>query len=134
MSYTVYSAGHEVVDAQGGEAPMSEGADRRVRRARARLLAFLEQNDHVLPGSVVERSLRCGKANCRCHAEPPVLHGPYVQWSYTRANKRFTRWLTAEQNERYRPRIEAGRQLRDLVAELEALEISATEQAEGWDA
>lgn len=113
---------------------MSEGADRRVRRARARLLAFLDQNDHVLPGSVVERSLRCGKANCRCHAEPPVLHGPYVQWSYTRANKRFTRWLTAEQNERYRPRIEAGRQLRDLVAELEALEISATEQAEGWDA
>lgn len=113
---------------------MSAGADRRVRRARAHLLDFLEQNDHVLPGSVVERSLRCGKTNCRCHADPPVLHGPYVQWSYTRANKRFTRWLTAEQNERYRPRIEAGRQLRDLVAELEALEVSATEQVEGWDA
>ena len=123
-----------MVDRSVGDAAMSEGADRRLRRARARLLDFLEQNDHVLPGSVVERSLRCGKANCRCHADPPVLHGPYVQWSYTRANKRFTRWLTAEQKERYRPRIEAGHRLRNLVAEIEALEVSATERAEGWDA
>jgi hypothetical protein len=123
-----------MVDAWLGNVAMSAGADRRVRRARAHLLDFLQQTDHVLPGSVIERSLRCGKTNCRCHADPPVLHGPYVQWSYTRANKRFTRWLTAEQNERYRPRIEAGRQLRDLIAELEALEVSATEQVEGWDA
>lgn len=122
-----------MVDAGLGNVAMSAGADRRVRRARAHLLDFLRQTDHVLPGSVIERSLRCGKTNCRCHADPPVLHGPYVQWSYTRANKRFTRWLTAEQNERYRPRIEAGRQLRDLIAELEALEVSATEQVEGWD-
>ena len=45
----------------------------------------------------------------------------------------LTRWLTAEHKERYRPRIEAGHQLRDLVAEIEALEVSATERAEGWD-
>ncbi len=46
----------------------------------------------------------------------------------------LTRWLTAEHKERYRPRIEAGHQLRDLVAEIDALEVSATERAEGWDA
>ena len=51
---------------------------------------------------------------------------------YTRANKRFTRWLTTEHNERYRPRIEAGRRLRDLIAELEAPEIGATERTESW--
>ena len=122
------------MDAPDAGRPMSAQDDRRARRARARLLDFLQHNDHVLPGSVIERTLRCGKANCRCHADPPVLHGPYVQWSYTRANKRFTRWLTAEQEERYRPRVEAGRQLRELVAELEDLEISATEQTEGWGA
>ena len=38
----------------------------------------------VLPGSLIERTMRCGKANCHCHAEPPELHGPYLQWSYTR--------------------------------------------------
>jgi hypothetical protein len=113
---------------------MSAQDARRTRRAHARLLDFLQRNDHVLPGSIVERTLRCGKASCRCHADPPVLHGPYVQWSYTRANKRFTRWLSAEQEERYRPRVEAGRRLRELVAELEDLEISAAEQAEGWGA
>jgi len=113
---------------------MSTGDDRRVRQARARLLDFLTEHHHVLPGSVIERAMRCGKANCRCHADPPVLHGPYVQWSYTRANKRFTRWLTAEQEERYRPRVEAGRRLRDLIADLENLEISAAEQDEGWGA
>lgn len=101
-------------------------------QARRQLLAFLQEHDHVLPGSIVERTMRCGKATCRCHGDPPVLHGPYVQWSYTRANKRFTRWLTAEQEERYRPRVEAGRRLRELMAGLEDLEISATEQAEGW--
>jgi hypothetical protein len=111
---------------------MSGRDDRETRQARARLLEFLERNEHLLPGSLVERKLRCGKANCRCHADPPVLHGPYVQWSYTRDNKRFTRWLTPEQEERYRPRIDAARRLRELVSDLEDIEISVTEQAEGW--
>ena len=113
---------------------MSARDSRRVQTARARLLRFLEETDHVLPGSVVERSLRCGKSTCLCHADPPMLHGPYVQWSCTRANKRFTRWPNADQEERYRPRIEAGRRLRDLIAELEDLEITAAEAAEGWGA
>lgn len=38
-------------------------------------------------------------APCDDHADPPMLHGPDIQWSYTRANKRFTRWLNAEQEE-----------------------------------
>jgi len=41
-------------------------------------IEFLAQGSHVLPGSLVERTVRCGKANCRCHAEPPELHGPYA--------------------------------------------------------
>jgi hypothetical protein len=43
-------------------------------------------------------SLRQGQG--RCEAEPPELHGPHLQWSYTRENKRLTRWLSAEQDER----------------------------------
>jgi len=121
-----------VVDSGLPNEPMSGRDDRETRQARARLLEFLERNEHLLPGSLVERKLRCGKANCRCHADPPVLHGPYVQWSYTRDNKRFTRWLTPEQEERYRPRIDAARRLRELVSDLEDIEISVTEQAEGW--
>lgn len=113
---------------------MSTRDVKRVEKARQRLVEFLTRTDHVLPGSLVERSMRCGKANCHCHAEPAELHGPYLQWSYTRENKRFTRWLTAEQEERYRPRINAARQLRELISELERLEIHGVEQDEGWGA
>lgn len=111
---------------------MTKRDEQRARRALKALRDFLGTDPRVLPGSLVEREMRCGKANCRCHAEPPQLHGPYLQWSYTVANKRFTRWLTPEQQTRYRPRIEANKQLRELLTELEQLEILSAEQAEGW--
>jgi hypothetical protein len=114
------------------DAAVSARAERRAERARKKLIEFLAQDNHILPGSLVERAVRCGKANCRCHAEPPELHGPYLQWSYTRENKRFTRWLSTEQQERYRPRINAARQLRELVSDLERMEIQSVERAEGW--
>jgi hypothetical protein len=104
------------------------------RRARVleQLRDLLATTSRVLPGSLVERTMICGKASCRCHDDPPHLHGPYVQWSYTVANKRFTRWLTPKQQERYRGRIEAGKQLRELVKELERAEVLSVERAEGW--
>ena len=63
---------------------------------------------------------------------PHHLHGLYVQWSYTVDNKRFTRWLVPEQQERYRGPIEAGKQLRELLKELERAEILSVERADGW--
>jgi hypothetical protein len=114
------------------DVPVSARDVKRAEQARQKLIEFLAQGNHVLPGSLVERTVRCGKANCRCHADPPELHGPYLQWSYTRENKRFTRWLSADQEERYRPRIDAARELRELVSDLERLEIHSVERAEGW--
>ena len=111
---------------------MTKRDEERVERARARVLDFLAGDPRVLAGSLVERSMICGKANCRCHDEPPQLHGPYAQWSYTVAGKRFTRWLTPEQQELYRPRIEAGKHLRELIKELERYETLSVERAQGW--
>ncbi len=111
---------------------MTKRDEERTARARARVRDFLAGEPRVLAGSLVERSMICGKANCSCHDEPPQLHGPYAQWSYTVAGKRFTRWLTPEQQERYRPRIEAGKHLRELIKELERYETLSVERAEGW--
>ena len=111
---------------------MTKRDDERAARARQRVRDFLAGDPRVLVGSIVERSMICGKANCSCHDDPPQLHGPYVQWSYTVAGKRFTRWLTPEQQEIYRPRIEAGKHLRELVRELEHYETFSVERAEGW--
>lgn len=77
-----------------------------------------------LPGSLVERRTRCGNPGCRCHADPPQLHGPYLTWTRKVDNKTITRTLNTEQADRLRPLLDNARRLRELVSELEALALS----------
>ena len=108
--------------------------DESPQQARARdILAELAEIDYALPGSVVTRNTRCGKPNCRCQADPPVLHGPYLSWIRKSAGRPTTRPLTDEQEQRYRPWFDNSRRLRELVNELQALSIQAIEDAEGWN-
>ena len=100
---------------------------------KSRSLAELAEIDYALPGSVVTRSTRCGKPSCRCKADPPVLHGPYLSWIRKSAGRPITRKLTDEQEQRYRPWFDNSRRLRELVNELQALSIQAIEDAEGWN-
>jgi hypothetical protein len=97
-----------------------------------RIIGQLGEIGHVLPGSIVERYNRCGKAACRCKADPPQLHGPYRQWTNNTGGDSTTRLLSTEQVERYRSWFEEARRLRELVRELEALCVEAAEYAEGW--
>lgn len=87
--------------------------------------------DYALPGTLARRFMRCGKANCRCKADPPILHGPYHHWTRTVAGKTVTRTLTEEQAARYRPWFENARRLRQLTSELEARSLRAFNDAEG---
>ena len=96
-------------------------------QALARAMADI---DGVLPGSVVVRRTRCGKRNCACKADPPVLHGPYIQWTRTEHGKTVTRLLTEQQLTRYQPWFDNARRLKDLVAKLEIASVHAVEQAE----
>lgn len=75
--------------------------------------------------------MRCGKRRCACKADPPALHGPYIQWTRTVAGKTVTRFLTADQLARYQPWLDNARQLKDLIAKLETASVHALEQAEG---
>ncbi|HVL98149.1 MAG TPA: DUF6788 family protein [Egibacteraceae bacterium] len=109
----------------------------RARRARQRLattIADLLGNDEAfaLPGSITERFTRCGKTTCRCKADPPQLHGPYLQWTRTEHGKTVTRLLDPDQAERYRTWIENTRRLRALLRELEHLGVQVAEHEEGW--
>ena len=91
--------------------------------------AFTEA-DHALPGTLARRFMRCGKTNCRCKAEPPVLHGPYWHWTRTIAGKTQSRTLTAEQADRYQPWFDNARRLRTLLTELEERSLRAFRDAE----
>jgi hypothetical protein len=47
----------------------------------ARIAAEPAALGYALPGTLADRMTRCGRANRRCHADPPRLHGPYHQWT-----------------------------------------------------
>lgn len=101
-------------------------------RHRAEITAELAKLGFCLPGTLTVRRTRCSSPGCRCHAQPPTLHGPYYSWTRKIAGKTVTRMLTAEQAARYGPWFEHARRLRALTAQLEALSLRIAEQAEGW--
>jgi len=99
---------------------------------RRGLAEAMGEIDGALPGSVVVRHMRCGKAACRCKADPPVLHGPYIQWTRTVNGKTVTRLLSEEQLARYQSWFDNARRLKDLMAKLEIVSVHTIELSEGW--
>ena len=97
--------------------------------AAAAIAAELATVGLALPGTLIERRIRCGKPGCRCHADPPVLHGPYWQWTRKVAGKTVTRLVSDEQLKDYRQWLDNDRRLRALVAELEALTLAIADAA-----
>jgi hypothetical protein len=91
----------------------------------AHLAAELASIDYALPGSLARRYMRCGKPTCRCKADPPMLHGPYLHWTRTVAGKTVTRTLTEAQASRYQAWFDNARRLRELIADLEARSLHA---------
>jgi hypothetical protein len=109
---------------------VSPTRDQQARAARiARELAAI---GFVLPGTVTERMTRCGRANCRCHADPPQLHGPYHQWTRKIGGKTVTRILTDDQLADYQPWFDNQRRVRALLAELETLSLQITDTDPRW--
>jgi len=79
----------------------------------------------ALPGTLTVRSYACGKRRCHCHDDPPVLHGPYAEWTRKIAGKTVTRRLTPEQLKEWQPLFENPRAIRDLLAEIQDLTLQA---------
>jgi hypothetical protein len=102
------------------------------RAAQARIAAALASAGFALPGTILERRIRCGKSGCRCGGDPPALHGPYYQWTRKVNGVTRTRLLSAAQMARYRSWFENARQVRTLARELEALSLDIAESAEDW--
>ena len=97
------------------------------RAARDRIAAELAQAGFALPGTLTVRSYACGKPNCRCHADPPILHGPYAEWTRKIDGKTVTRRLTSDQLAAWQPLFDNARKLRGLLAELYELTLAIVE-------
>jgi hypothetical protein len=96
---------------------------------QAKLAAQLGEIGFALPGSLTVKAYRCGKQNCRCHAEPPQLHGPYAFWTRKVNNKTVTRMLNDEEVANYQPMFDNARKIRELVSQVHDLSLELVEPA-----
>jgi len=106
--------------------------DRAARAKQARIAKALSELGLALPGSIEVRSTRCGKANCKCKADPPQLHGPYIVWTRKVDAKTVTRVLSPDQLEDYRPFFDNAKRLRELVTELQSLTLDIVDSDDRW--
>jgi hypothetical protein len=67
------------------------------------------------PGKLSQQYNVCGKADCRCKADPPQKHGPYYQLSFTRSGKSSTQFVRKQDLAVVRQQLRNYRQLRELV-------------------
>ena len=77
----------------------------------------------ALPGTLTVRSYACGKPNCRCHGDPPALHGPYAEWTRKIGGKTTTRRRTDAELADWQPLFDNARKIRTLLAELQDLTL-----------
>ena len=114
-------------------------ADKQLARVQKRydaLIAQMGKIGYIASGSLAPRFNRCGKANCRCHADPPQLHGPYWHWTAKVNGKTVNRRLSDAEATIYQEWIANDRRLRGLVEELrtvaqEALELMLAQARDG---
>ena len=111
---------------EGGIVQLDKATRAEVARL-SREIAVAARAGLALPGTLTHRRMRCGRAGCRCRADPPVLHGPYWSWTRKIESKTVTRYLSDDEITDYRAFFDNAKQLRSLIAQLEALSLSVIE-------
>lgn len=98
----------------------------RYERRYRDLASQLTDIGYLTAGSVAQRYNRCGKPTCACHADPPLLHGPY--WHYTAKvdGKTINRRLNPREAELYKEWIANDRQARSLLTQMRTVAAKAT--------
>ena len=77
----------------------------------------------ALPGTLTVRSYACGKPACRCHGDPPALHGPYAEWTRKMNGRTVTRRLTLAEAADWQPLFDNAKKIRALLTELQELTL-----------
>jgi hypothetical protein len=87
----------------------------RIRQRKFELLRRFQFPDDLLPGSLSQQHLRCGKPNCRC-AEGEG----HLVWSLTfmAGGKKYVQHIPKHLVEEVRRRVEEGREYREALREV----------------
>src|SRR5260370_20694542 len=73
-----------------------------------------------LPGSLVQRTTRCGSSRCRCPSDPSHPHGPYPTRIPKVGTKTVTPTLRPPQREQDPPPLDKPKPLRQLTTQAKA--------------
>ena len=90
-----------------------------LRQRKARLLGSFELSPHILHASLVERFLKCGKANCHCHTDGPK-HGPffYLNRCFAKGQMQSLLLKSSEQIDQARQSVDAYAQVQRVLDEI----------------
>jgi len=87
----------------------------RLRRRVRRLLARLQIPEDALPGSLALSHRRCGKPSCHCSKGEGH---PLWTLTFMAGGKKRVESIPADWSDRIRSRVEAGRRLKQITAEM----------------
>jgi len=106
---------------------MTAALDRDQQRYDALKRAVLDVG-LIRRGSLVRRFMPCGKPGCSCQARPPVLHGPYYQWTRKVRGTTQTVRLSQEEAKLLAVWIANARQFDKIVTQMESVSLRITKR------
>jgi hypothetical protein len=99
--------------------PLQRTSTLALRQRKARLLGSFELAPHILHASLVERFLKCGKANCHCHTGGPK-HGPffYLNRCFAKGQMQSLLLKSPDQIDQARQSVDAYAQVQRVLDEI----------------
>jgi len=103
------------------DAVSPDAALARYERQYHELKAALATLGYFCKGTVLSRTLRCGRATCPCSHDRDRRHGPYFEWTYKSAGKTVHHRLSVQEAKVYQEGSAQYRKLKSLLRRMENL-------------
>jgi len=106
---------------------MTKSNDRRAQLLRKYELQYQELKEslaslgYFCKGTVLSRTLMCGRATCPCATDPARRHGPYFEWTFKVAGKTQHHRLSPTAGRVYREGAAEHRRLKSILGRMERL-------------
>lgn len=99
--------------------PLTHTSTLALRQRKARLVRSFEVPPEILHASLVERYMKCGKPNCRCH-KAGAKHGPffYLNRCFAQGQMQSLLLKTPDQVQRARHSLSAYAQVQERLDQI----------------
>ena len=99
--------------------PLTRTSTLALRQRKAHLLRSFELPPEILHASLIERFMKCGKANCHCHRSGPK-HGPffYLNRCFAKGQLQSLLLKSTDQVEQARHSLAAYAQVQEVLDQI----------------